>query len=54
MKNDHKIIVKWRWGSICVVNSALASWWTSSGGSGDKATEKFWLFPSGGQMISLK
>ena len=44
MKNDHKIIVKWRWGAGGDVSSAAGWWWSPDGGSGGKAHKKFWLF----------
>ena len=40
MKNNHKIIVKCRWWSGCVVSSALGSWQSPGGVSGGKTPEK--------------
>ena len=47
-------VVKCRWGSWGVVSSTRDSWLNPGDSSGNKATENFDLFTSGGQINSLK
>ena len=49
MKNDHKIILQWKWGSGGNVNVVVGPWWSPSGGSGGKASD---LIMSGWYIIA--
>lgn len=53
-KIEFSNLVKCRWRSRGVVNSATCSWWSLGEGSGVKRLKHFSLFTSGGQKESLK
>ena len=54
MKNDHKIIARFRWGSGPVVSSTTGSWQSPGWGSGGNFLKKNGLFKSVGKTNSLK
>ena len=44
LKNNHKIVLQWMWGSGSTVSFTTSSWLCPSGCSGDKAPEKCYAF----------
>ena len=52
--NDHKTIIKCRWGSGAAIGSAVDSWQNLRGGLRGKDPKNFILFTSRGKANSLK